>query len=74
MRAHYRREEAKQWKSVTISLRSWEQAKGEEMVTNIAYTAFALCDGIPGTIKRENTRPVGRKTSKAIKIRLKLVN
>jgi hypothetical protein len=27
-----------------------------EVVTNIAYAAFALCDGISGTVKRENTR------------------
>jgi hypothetical protein len=72
MCAHHRREEANQWKSVAVSLTSWEQAK--EIVTNIAYATFALCDGIPGTIKRENTRSAGRGASNPFKIKMTFVD
>jgi hypothetical protein len=32
-----------------------EEERGQD-VTNVAYAAFALCDGILGTVERENTR------------------
>jgi hypothetical protein len=70
MCAHHRREEAKQWKCVIVSLTSRERAKGEEVVTNISYATFALCYGISGTAKRENTRSAGRGASKPLRFNL----
>jgi hypothetical protein len=52
--------------SVTVSLISWDWAKGEEVVTNIAYATFALCDGISGPVKRENTRSTSRGASQPL--------
>ena len=43
-------------KAKRSSIRNHRTEGERDEVTNVAYAAFALCDGISGTVKRENTR------------------